>query len=358
MMYENNDNRSLTTTRHKTTTGYVAEIFLPLTVRTPASEISLTPRIRSQRYNDSRLDSDDYYLNLQSGLDMSRTRWQLDAARSWASTLTTEFQDVGLVDVYRPRNGSSLYPSVTHNITERTTFRLGGSYEEVSYDEAQGSGLVDTTNSSMDSTMSYKLTERTSLNLTGQYSKLEAGQSGNQTRTTSGQLGIDYRFSEQSRLTLSYGTRRTDTEIANSFYSVSDSSNGEIYNVGWVYRGESGNWNLSLSQSVLPSGFGFLVERKEARTAYDRSLGERTSALFSLLAFQHRGISSTATAANDDRDYARAEIGLRWRMSPFWTLSANYVYVWQEFLNTSEPARSNALFLGLNYGGQRYSWSR
>ena len=117
MMYENNDNRSLTTARHKTTTGYVADVFLPFAVRSPASEISLTPRIRSQRYDDSRLDSDDYYLNLQSGLDTPRTRWQLDAARSWASTLTTEFQDVGLVDVYRPRNGSSLYPSVSHNLT-------------------------------------------------------------------------------------------------------------------------------------------------------------------------------------------------------------------------------------------------
>lgn len=357
-MYEYNDNRSLTVAAHDSTTGYVADLFLPFAFRTSVSEVSVTPRIRSQRYDDSRLDSDDYYLNLQSRLDATRTHWRLDAGRSWASTLTTEFQDVGLVDVQRQRNGLNLNPNVSHDLTERIGLRLGGSYESVSYDEAQGSALVDTNYLSVDVGLAYQLTEATSLNISGYHNELDAKQIGNQTRNTGGQLSLDHRFSEQSRLTLSYGTRRTESEITNSLYSVSDRSNGQIYNAGWTYRGESRNWNLNLGQSVLPSGFGFLVERKEARTSYEQSLNERTSLSLSILTFQHRGISNIATSTNDDRDYARASVGLRRRISPFWDLSATYVYVWQEFVNTTAPARSNALFLGVSYSGQRYSWSR
>lgn len=358
MMYEYNDNRSLTIAAHDSTTGYIADVLLPFALRTPVSEVSVTPRVRSQRYDDSRLDSDDYYLNLQSRLDAPRTHWRLEAGRSWASTLTTEFQDVGLVDVQRQRNGSSLSPNVSHELTERLTFRLGGNYESVSYDQAQDSALVDTDYLSVDANLAYQLTEVTLLNISGYHSELDAKQIENQTRNSGGQLGLDYRFSEQSRLTLSYGTRRTNTEITNSLYSISDSSDGEIYNASWFYRGESSNLNLSFGQSVLPSGFGFLVERKEARTGYEQSLNERTSASLRLLAFRHRGISNTATSTNDDRDYARADVGMRWRISPYWGLSATYTYVWQEFLNTAQPARSNALFLGVNYSGQAHSWSR
>lgn len=355
-MAEYNDNRSLTTAPHEATTGYVVDAVVPLAVRTPVSEINLKPRIRSQRYDDDRFDSDDYYLNLQSRLDAPQTSWQLDAARSWTSTLTSEFQDVGLVDISKRRNGRSLYPGVTHNLTERTSLRLGGGYEDVSYEDAQSSGLVDTTYRTVDTTFTYMVTERTSLNLSGYYGKLEAAQIGNETRNTGGQLGLDYRYSEQSRLTLSYGYRDTTYEITNSLYGVSDSSNGRIYNVGWQRQNETGKLALNVSQSVLPSGFGYLVERNEVRAAYDQRWGDRTSSQFALQAFQHRGVSVATTT--DDRDYARADVGLRWRMSDFWTLSATYVYVWQQFLSAAEAARSNALFLGFNYGGQPYSWSR
>lgn len=118
---------------------------------------------------------------------------------------------------------------------------------------------------------------------------------------------------------------------------------------------ESWSWSLGYSRSLTPLSNGALRERDDLNGSLRRRFSERLTGLLDGRYYEEGGLDDDDGA--DDRTFLRLSGGLRWRLSPYWTLSGRYQYRRNENRN-AETAESNALLFTLAYSGEKTAWSR
>lgn len=354
------DNVRLVTSNEDSAFSTYLNVQAPFGFRTEVSDVNLSAQLESRRYDGlSDLNTDDQHLGLdavfRSGLDL----FSLQGSYERDSTRTSELETTGLVQSSKRRIGKNLNPSWTRALTERTSLELGYQYTDVSYQDADLTGLVDYRYDKATAGMVYKLSEKTDLHGNLSASKYDAPDADTEFKIYGLQVGVSLKVSEKLSASVSVGLTHTKSDYLGTGGGKEMSSDNAILldlSVKKIY--ETMTVEGFLSTSETPSGYGRMLRRNAIGLSLHREPSPRTT-------FSFRGEVYENTSAggfdvdSDDRLYYSLEPGLSWRATNWWTISSAYRYRRQDYTNSSTGAAdSNAVFITASYVWPRESISR
>ncbi|MBA3562409.1 MAG: hypothetical protein H0W33_00065 [Gammaproteobacteria bacterium] len=361
--------------------GAFFDISATLGLRSPRSDISVTPRLRSSFFTDSedddRLSSDDQFLDVAAYRETEQARWAFTGGYSDESVLSSELSDInvddptddvgdtGRLDVRNERQRITARPSWTYIYSEQTQFGLGYRFVDVSFDDQLVTRQVDYTDHQVDANLTRQLTERTLLTTQLFASRFEADQVNNETDSVGVNFELSRRMTERVRGSLNLGAQRVDAEFVDPVTgaTMSESNTNLLFGAG--LRGEVTeitSWIAELSRRVNPNGTGFVVQTDQLLLSIDHAFSQRLRGNIGARAFRNEAIDDNATNQFIERDYARLEGGLEWSLTETWSLFGRYSYTRQEFerplddmggmVPPGEEATANAISIGIAYRGR------
>jgi hypothetical protein len=276
-------------------------------------QLTVEPRYSWRRYSDSLYGNGDDR-SLYAGLAWERDLSRLDLTASiWdQSTLLTELLETGLVradshrrlvqaganwvwaQTERRQMVGQLQFSDTHYYGQGSQFLPGYQYPSGSLGER------------------FVFSERGDVTVSAYGSYFTSQAAGNTSRELGLQAAIDYQFSERTKLNASLG--QSSRRLAGASSSGTDAS--------LLLRHDFLRASISLAytRSLVPYGFGFLVERQQATLSGVRHLTEHFDANFSVFRIQNNETAVLLNLAR--RSYDNASVGLSWRPWEEWRLGA------------------------------------
>ncbi|WP_225587403.1 hypothetical protein [Methylomonas fluvii] len=196
--------------------------------------------------SDSALDFSEKLVNLSHKYQGEHFKTDLAASYAEESSINTQLDpttidptqinEAGGVQLLVPRNTKSVSPTVTYNLSEKSSLQLGYSYQDVTFNRAQNLTNIfnysDYSFQQYSATASHAYTERLSFNLTGAYTEYESANQrpgtafgfpvtsgfSQKSTTITYQAGLQYLFNEQTQLALSAGIRDTTTDSTQFTY--------------------------------------------------------------------------------------------------------------------------------------------
>ena len=363
-----NTNRRLTTASHEGVFGLVTDIGAEFKVATEASDIAIQPMGTINRYSgNQQLDSDDIHLSLDANHRLERATFSLQTNYDRESTLTSEINDTGLVQVQREVNLIGVDPSITYSFSDRNNVRLDYAYSEVAYDNAAGTGLFDYTYQNFGTTYTHQLSEAQQVFGAINYAKFDV--SGLQSTTDSYYARVGYyrEFEGKLRLTLSGGGVLSDSTFpvfavaGNRVVALDQNtvSKGWIADITVEKDFEKTFLRATYSRSVNPSARGAQAQADEVKLRARHRISEVLDATATVQYLQSEtqlagGFGSTSL----NRDYVNAGLAFAYRINRFWSLIGGYSFTYQKYQGASAGADSNAVTVGLSYSGDRLAISR
>jgi len=219
--------------------------------------------LRVQRTSDKNLIADREDPNVDIGWqrELERGNFSLLAHYDKRSSLLTEFERTGLVDV----DGSAINKSISANwsrlLTERMNLSVSTQYLKTTYD---GSGFFDSTTKNLSSTLSYDWSETISPFVQFSYTDFKpegAGALSNKSKNLL--LGSKFLINPNWTFSPSAGVNK-----------VSTFGSGWVSNNNLSYIGEKSNFEGSLSRSVSPSGLGSFQKTDSLNLSYTYALSD------------------------------------------------------------------------------------
>lgn len=343
---EYSDNLQLRTGHTQSTTGGVMDAGIRLKHADEQGYVSLTPTLRSSRYDSSEpLDSNDQIVKGTWGRNSERGVWQLDGEWTHDTTLTSELEISGLVQTRKRRLRRYLSPSYSFALTARSTIAADMSYTTVKYGDALFTGLVNYDYRRADVSMSYQWSEQSSVTGTLYGTRLEAAQIGNRTDTGGAQVQVNTALTERWDGAMGFGAYR------NHGGSGSADRNGGLINMNLSRKDEKGDWRIGVNRSVDPSGTGILVQRDQLSVTRKQQFDERWHMNASAYWVVNKDLQSIA--ANQDRRYRSADIRLSRILTRTWSINAVFSYAWQRYAGHIDQAERNRVMLGIHYSGEQ-----
>jgi hypothetical protein len=321
---------------------------------TETSEVDLGAEFFVERYTDvPRLNNEGGFLRLSSNYAAPRTRYRLLAAFDTESTLTSEIETSGLVQVNKQRYRFSLIPGLTYRLSERSDFDVRLNFQDVSYEDVDTIPLFDYTVVSGSLGYGFRVSERAALFAQADYGEYEASGTSRNYDNLGAELGVRYLLSETSELTGSAGLRRTKEQFeSSSGDDVTDRGTAPTFAVGFSKRMErGGSLSADAVRNLLPSGTGDLLDTTRLNLRAVVPLSERWKVSLDSKAFRNRQANGQADA--QDRKYAMAGLSLSYDLSPEIGIAAGYRYRWQERNGVPGDADSNAVFVTLSWNPRR-----
>jgi predicted porin len=363
--YESNDNVALEPEQETSIVGGSVSIPVILGIRSERLEATLSNEFVSSRFDDESYDSDDDYLGGRVVYLFEKSKLEGYANYAQESTRTSEFLDTGVVG-----NKSTGVDSVgvggeaSHSFTEINGIIGGIDYSEVDY---QSELYQDYKFISGSLGWTHRRSERMRLRLQGYGNRYEDAAEAAVATSTDGagiQLGFDYNVTGRIDAQLLMGwvwvDTRYDTTPPESAESPEDNRDNKAMLTGSLsYTGERYQLIAHARSSPTPSGDGNLQFTQEIDLGYSYDLNEYASLGIGLLAGQSQAADNRI---DQNRDYARAQVGLEYRLSTSWSVAASYQYSFQNQDGSEDQlsgnASSNAVFLSLVYQPSKTVWSR
>lgn len=325
--------------------------------RTRVSDVSITARMIDRRFDDyAYLNTNNQFIYLKSSYRSGLNLFGLDADYERESTRTSEFDISGFSNTNKIRITKAISPYFNRTLTERASIRLGGNYTDVTYEDAELTGLSDYTNRSAYTSLNYSLSERTSLQAV--LSKSLYTSDSTEFDSTSLQLGINHRLSETCSLNALIGPNYTKSKYTTGSTEEEFSDVGKLIDIGLTKQFELGTFNASLETSESAGGAGKMTSRTSLKLSLNRKISERTS--FDLLGIIQQNESGGGRKdPNDERTYFSLEPRVSWQASRWWTVSGSYRYRQSEYTSSDDgPAESNAVYITVRYVWPKESLSR
>jgi hypothetical protein len=275
--------------------------------------LTLEPRYALRRFTDAALgNGDDRSVNAE--LNWVRERSSLDLTASYwnQSTLTSELLETGIVSADTHRRATQAGMSWNWSQTERRALIAQMNYLDVSYYGLAAAQLPGYRYPSGSLGERFFFTERGSFTVSAFGSSLESSTQGNSSREAGLQAQIIYQFSEKTNLDASLGESRRNLAHQSSF-----GTNASVLLTHSLFLG---NLAFSYTRSLVPYGFGFLVEQQQYSAALTRPLTPYLDSTVSILRIQN---NETALLLNlDRRNYNSLSASLRWHPAETWSLGA------------------------------------
>lgn len=326
-----------------------------LSGRSPTSEANVSLGLHFDRYSDETLDTDDQFLGVDLVKRTLLSEYALALQYDRDTTLTSEFDDSGLV-----RDGSRVErfgaePSWTYQWTERTSIRPAYRYGESNFRDTADEELDDNRNQDLSVLLTHALSERTALLGQVALERFEVTE-GDPATTDNVQAtgGITYRASEVLTLTGTVGGRRTEFEETVGGITNRATDNGAVYELTAEWSWPRSSLSLEAGQSLEPSSISSSAEETRLGATYRYQMSERSEFRIAANAARRKYAPTADRAGDEQRDYYRVEVATDWQLSRVWVMSGGYRYRREENDPALDPSRdniaeSNSIFLTLSY---------
>jgi hypothetical protein len=368
--YERRTNLTLTTGPHETVSNSVFEPQLIAGIREESWDVFLDGRYRFLRYSQENLDTEQYFLRLAGQLRTERSIWQINTERNDDDTVTGNVlsPDVGVSDIRTDRRTQRIAPAWTGLITDRTRVRLGLSGSDVRYTDGVSVGLYDYRQRVASASLIRQLTEKDQVSLDLSASDYSTESLDFTSDTTSVSLGWIRAFTPTINGEFSYGWYRTESAQEGCillfgttclrFGEVTAENTGNTYSFNLNKLLERGRLGLNARLSVDPTGSGTEVETDAVGVNGEyRYMNQRLIASLVIDGVRARAVGGIR-ASSVDRDSYRIEPRLTWHWTTDLRLEAAYRRSWIQYVDATEAATDNAVFLTLSYRLPRLSASR
>lgn len=355
-----NTNRRLTTGPHDNVFGVIAEPGAAFRVRTEQNELTFTPRGRISRYTEEgNLDSDDAFFDLRALHRRERWQWGLDGNVSLDSTLVTELEDTGLVQVNRRVTTLQATPNVTWQVTDKDNLRLRYGYTDVSFEDSTTANLNPYTYQLADATYTRSLSDTDSVFVTAFYTRFDVPDIDSLADSYAAQGGLTHAFGATLRGSASAGVIYTDSDFVVSGVERSSQDTGLLADVSLEKDFEQTSMRGRFARAVFPSSRGAQSTREDLTFNVNRKFLERLDGSLNFLYRVSQSQNQDFVGVTDlDRTYMTAGAQMHYRLTPFWSLAGGYTYSRQEFDSSGDSAFSHAVFLTIHYSGDKISISR
>lgn len=326
--------------------------------RDELSETKLQVQLDSERFASLEdLDGDDQKLGLESTFRFGLNRFGLTAAYERDGTRNTEQTTTGLIQTRHRRILRTLTPFWEYQISERSSLFANYYHTDVSYDSE--APQVDYLYKGAVLGVSHSLSEAVQLRGQLGYSKFEVDENSTIQKTKSFNVGLFYQLSEKMVWSVSAGQRKTESAfqeltffpatLSFGFESQSVTSTTSQLDTSLEAIRETGSIKVQLGISEQPSGDGRLLQTSRLALYFKHKISEKLSLGLDLAAYINE-TGGGLSIDSDDREYFMVKPAVYWRLSEWWSISADYRYRQQEFTSSnSGVAESNAFFISLSY---------
>ena len=275
------------------------------------------------------------------------------------NTLMSELLTTGLVLRFTQRNQWTANPSWTRSVTEKLSIQSGFQLNETTYEDGLRLGLVDYQLFGGSGGLLYQMTEQDQIQLSGSYVNFH---------TTNAPLPFRASFPGVNlSLTHAFTESLTATAYGGPSFvsSTTQSVNGSIkaQSTVWLFGGnltkkfERATVQVSASRSIVPSGFGLLIQTDRAGLTVSHDLSDTLTASFDGSGYRVSGITERATGGTlPENRYFSLTPQIAWKFSEWWKLELSYTYGRRE-ADGSNPAMSNATMFMLTYYPPKLAFS-
>jgi hypothetical protein len=364
---ETNTNRNLATeeAEERDTTGYNAEVGGIVTFASPRHETSVRPRVRVQEYDDtSQLEKVEGFLDLRSRYLWERSELDIEGAYSHQDLYNAElarasFDDLNPDDPSSPGSGDlepgqtrdRLYigPRFSHEFTERSGAVIGARYESAWY----GDGNADVTDYDyVVGRVAYSFKYSPSMRFdVGPYASVYDADNGAKYNAYGASANLYKVWSERTQAQLRFGYEQNDIETPDPL-DDEDSVSAFHAELTVLRVGEVSRMRFVGGRSISPNADGRKVTTDGVRLQYDRDLSQRLSFRVAGRYFIEDSVDDALSTG--DRDYARGDLGFRYRFAQEWYVAAGYRYIWQEQEAIGADADNHSFLVGIGYSGLRH----
>jgi hypothetical protein len=160
--------------------------------------------------------------------------------------------------------------------------------------------------------------------------------------------GADFTAPEGTRVAVPGGTELRLSD-------VDETSDGLVIDASVSQTLETLSWNAAYSRNISPQSDGTLRERDDLSLALRKRLSPRHTGLVNARYYEDGGLDDDG--GGNERQFLRLSAGLRWELTPYWSVSGRYQYRRNENPST-DAAESNAVLFTVAYSGDKTSWSR
>jgi hypothetical protein len=334
---------------------------------TPTSDTRLFPRVRVQNFpDDDDAERTEQYFDFSTWHQPSeRTTWDLvgryareDATRTELGG--AEFDDfdpddptdgagTGVVTGDEARTRAQLRPRYTHRFSELTGIAIGGLAETVRY-SSDFANRTEFDYYELRTQVTRQHTERTRFAGGPVVSRYETRDDLNTTDDYGVELAMEHQWSEVQRFGGGLWVRRSEVEVWQGTFLLSETQTNYGFDLNWMYRTELGRLRANAGRTLRPSSSGNMVTQDQLRVQYDHDFSERLSMRTAVRAYTRESVGSFGTG-NSDRDYARGELGLTWMLTPTMFVSGRYEYTWSDIASDGTSAKNHAAIVSFGYRG-------
>lgn len=381
--------------------GIYTDLRLQGSWKTPANQITLTPRLRRSDYlkaNDD-LNDDNKYLDLSAMHSGVRGNLGLAGYYREVSVRTSEFQKATPDDPDAPpdtitgaghfadrtQKTWSVTPSLAYQLSPRNVVNLSVAYADVTYDEPGISSPLDRDYfdydyTSVDLSLRHVLDAKNAFSIDLNSSSFLAHVSGNPFKNSSDSFGFslvyERSFSQRLSGNISAGTTRNSVTVSGivggldpvsrafcfpfSPCVIHNEEENLVGGMGLRWRAQLTTLNLDISRNIAPRSDGTEVVQDQARFFVDRTLTRRLSGTLAILALQESAVgkifepsSNSLQLVRQDRTYISADLSASWKLTPTLSVYGTYTYQMdrQDVIGFSADRDNNRLFFGVKYRG-------
>jgi len=364
------DNIFVTREKHDSVSSITVTPSIDGVVKESQWEADLNARIRSNKYSDQNLSSNDKFLDLTGRYNGQRSNFSLNANYDLDSSLSTESSDFGLVGRRINRKDRSITPQYTRMLTERLALILSYSYSDVDYLDAGNTGFTPYLAMTGSGSFIYNLTEKDKLTLSMQTLDYKSRNDVYAYTLLTSRFGIEHQFTQLLSADFSAGVSRqnTSSQVSQAFnffgniivqtQTISSKNRGFVMDAGIKRKLESGQIEGKITRDNTTNSFGGLNQVDTIKLNYNH----RLSSLWQyLVKGRYEDVTAIGTGTRStDRQVLFFETIMSRSLNKNWSVNGSYRYVQRKFTDTGVNSSgkvpvSNRIYFGMTYNFPTFS---
>jgi len=276
--------------------------------------LNFEPRYTWRRYSESALgNGDDRGANLALNWTLERSTLNAYASYVDQSTLISELLETGLVSTDTHRRQAQGGLGWTFNQTERRAAVAQVAYSDTSYYGRAASVLSGYKYTSVSLGERFSFSERGNFTLSAYGDRIQSQTAGNSSHEYGLQGEFVYALSELTSADVAFGKSRRVLSGLNSIgTTASVSLNRSLFD-------GLGRLSAAYTRSLVPYGFGFLVEQQKYDFTFIRPVTSHVTTTVEFVRLQNN--ETTVLLRLDRPNYNNLAVGVDWRLRETWTLA-------------------------------------
>lgn len=360
------ENGGLTGSPDTETFGVGVDAALRLSFASEVSNLSLVPRVRETQFDKDQPDREEQSLQLLWNRSFQTASSDLLIDWSRQDLLTSELReeaidfdedigiginDSGIVDIESTRNRLWVDWDFAKQFGPRSSAVFEVGYVDLDYARSQGTSRVPFSEARVDLGWRWIASEIAEFTFTVGAQQFESD-NGRDVDALRADFGYNRSVSERFDFYAGVGLEKSENE---QFGVDLGSESNATFVLGGQRTYPRGRFRLELLSDVLPNSSGIVSRETGVTARLEHGLTQMLKLRLSASSFTTEEIRDSNSIA--DRDFTSGRVGLSWRMSPRWSLEADYSFSRQDFDSDlvlgGETEDRSRVTLSLRYQGLR-----